>query len=159
MRSDMQRGRVDLTELAKTIAAELKRIEPERQVDFVIAEGLAVNGDKRLLELALENLLGNAWKFTGKHPRARIEFGVADQEGLPAGQAGKPVYFVRDDGAGFDMTYAEKLFGVFQRLHAMTEFPGTGVGLATVQRIVHRHGGRIWAEGAVEHGATFYFTL
>jgi PAS domain S-box-containing protein len=159
MRSDMQRGRVDLTELAKTIAAELKKIEPERQVDFVIAEGLAVNGDKRLLELALENLLGNAWKFTGKHPRARIEFGVADQEGLPAGQAGKPVYFVRDDGAGFEMAYAEKLFGAFQRLHSLTEFPGTGVGLATVQRIIHRHGGLVWAEGAVDKGATFYFTL
>jgi len=151
-RTEMRHEKVDLSSMAHTITEELRKAQPERDTTVVIAPGLIAKGDSRLLRAALENLLGNAWKFTGKKPRARIEFGVVEQEG-------KPVYFVRDDGAGFDMTYAEKLFGVFQRLHAMTEFPGTGVGLATVQRIVHRHGGRIWAEGAVEHGATFYFTL
>ncbi len=100
----------------------------------------------------MQNLLANAWKFTSKHPSARIEFGVA-------GEDGKSIYFVRDNGAGFDMKYSDKLFGVFQRLHATAEFPGTGVGLATVNRIVRRHGGSVWAEGAVEKGATFYFTL
>lgn len=158
-RGEMERGPVDLSELARGIAEELLRTHPERQADFVISKGLAVNGDKRLLRVVLENLLGNAWKFTGKKSRARIEFGVAAQEGLPAVQAGSPVYFVRDNGAGFEMAYADKLFGAFQRLHHLSDFPGTGIGLATVQRIIHRHGGRVWAEGAVEQGATFYFTF
>ncbi|MBI2875506.1 MAG: MEDS domain-containing protein [Candidatus Tectomicrobia bacterium] len=151
-RSEMRHERVDLSALVQTIASELQKAQPERQVECVIAPGLVANGDERLLRLALENLLRNAWKFTGKHPWARIEFGVTQQEGQRA-------YFVRDDGAGFEMAYADKLFGAFQRLHAVAEFPGTGIGLAIVQRIIHRHGGRVWAEGAVEQGAAFYFTL
>lgn len=151
-RIEMRREVVDLSALAQAITAELQNREPGRQAEFVIAEGMEVNGDKRLLMVVLENLLGNAWKFTEKHPRARIECGVTQVNG-------KPAYFVRDDGAGFDMAYADKLFGAFQRLHGTTEFSGTGIGLATVQRIIHRHGGRVWAEGAVEQGATFYFTL
>ena len=151
-RTEMRREVVDLSALAQAITAELQNSEPGRQVEFVIAEGMEVNGDKRLLMVVLENLLGNAWKFTEKHPRARIECGITQVNG-------KPAYFVRDDGAGFDMAYADKLFGAFQRLHGTTEFPGTGIGLATVQRIIHRHGGQVWAEGAVEQGATFYFTL
>jgi light-regulated signal transduction histidine kinase (bacteriophytochrome) len=100
----------------------------------------------------LVNLLENAWKFTSKHSSARIEFGVAND-------TGKKIYFVKDDGAGFDMAYAHKLFGAFQRLHSMSDFPGNGIGLATIQRVIHRHGGQVWAEGAIEEGATFYFTL
>ncbi|MBI3995171.1 MAG: response regulator [Nitrospirae bacterium] len=151
-RSEMRRERMDLSALARTVSAGLRKAQPERQVEFVIAQGIVVDGDSGLLRAALENLLGNAWKFTAKHPRARIEFGVMQWENETA-------YFVRDDGAGFDMTYAGKLFGAFQRLHAVSEFEGTGIGLATVQRIINRHGGRLWAEGAVEKGATFYFTL
>jgi len=151
-RAEMRHETVDLSALAHDIAGELQKTRPERQVDFVIAPGLVVNGDAQLLRAVLENLLGNAWKFTSAHPCAKIEFGIAEYEG-------KPAYFVRDDGVGFDMAYVDKLFGAFQRLHAMNEFPGTGIGLATVQRIIHRHGGHVWAEGAVEQGATFYFTL
>ena len=151
-RREMCREVVDLSALARGIAAELGQREPERQVEFVIEEGVVMHGDAGLLRVALENLLGNAWKFTARHPRARIEFGVTQQDGEAA-------YFVRDDGAGFDMVYADRLFGAFQRLHSATEFEGTGIGLATVQRIIHRHGGRVWAEGEVEQGATFYFTL
>jgi light-regulated signal transduction histidine kinase (bacteriophytochrome) len=138
--------------MARSIAEDLKRAQPERQVRFVIAEGLAVNGDPRLLHIALENLLANAWKFTTKRPSATIELGATQDNG-------RVVYFVRDDGAGFDMAYSDKLFGAFQRLHGPEEFPGTGIGLATVQRIIRRHGGRVWAEGEPEKGATFYFTL
>ena len=151
-RSEMRCETVDLSTLARTITAELQKTQPGRQVEFVITEGLNVNGDARLLRVALENLLGNAWKFTGKQPKARIEFGVTRHEE-------KPVYYVRDDGVGFDMTYVDKLFAPFQRLHSAEEFPGTGIGLATVQRIILRHGGKVWAEGAVGKGATFYFTL
>ncbi|MFN6463968.1 MAG: sensor histidine kinase [Nostoc sp. DedVER02] len=151
-RSEMRYEKVDLSALVEAIATELHKTEPERQVEFAIAPGLVANGDAHLLRIVLENLLGNAWKFTGKHERARIEFGLLQQDDTL-------VYFVRDDGTGFDMAYVEKLFGAFQRLHAMTEFEGTGIGLATVQRIIHRHGGRVWAESAVEQGATFYFTL
>ncbi|MBO3458845.1 GAF domain-containing protein [Aetokthonos hydrillicola Thurmond2011] len=152
-RSDIQLEPVDLSLLASSICNEFQHSQPERRVDFVIQAGLLAQGDIRLLRVLLVNLLNNAWKFTSKHAQARIEFGATNTE------TDIPVYFVRDDGAGFDMTYANKLFGPFQRLHGMHEFPGNGIGLATVQRIVHRHGGRVWAEGSVERGATFYFTL
>jgi signal transduction histidine kinase/DNA-binding response OmpR family regulator len=151
-RSEMEREIVDLSALACTAAAELRRTEPNRQVTFRIAAGLVAQGDGRLLRVALENLLGNAWKFTSKQSRTRIEFGVAQCRGELA-------YFIRDNGAGFNMAYADRLFGPFQRLHSTADFAGTGIGLATVQRIIHRHGGRIWAEGVVGQGATFYFTL
>jgi len=151
-RREMRREPVDLSALAREIVAELKQREPDRQVEFVIEEEVTADGDAGLLRVVLENLLGNAWKFTARHPRASIEFGVTQRDGETA-------YFVRDDGAGFDMAHADKLFGTFQRLHSAAEFEGTGIGLATVQRIIHRHGGRVWADGAVEQGATFYFTL
>lgn len=151
-RSEMKRETVDLSVLAQSIADELQETQPERQVDFVIAPGVTASGDSQLVRLLMENLLGNAWKFTGHHPQARIGFGATQSDG-------KEVFFIRDDGVGFDMTYVDKLFGVFQRLHTVDEFSGTGVGLATVQRIAHRHGGQVWAEGKVEEGATFYFTL
>ncbi len=149
---EMCRRTVDLSAHAMEIAAELHRTDPERTVEIEIAGGLIVDGDERLLHVALENLLGNAWKYTGKHERARIELGVLSTDG-------EPVYFVRDDGAGFDPAYTDRLFGAFQRMHSPSEFEGSGIGLATVQRIIHRHGGRVWGEGAVERGATFYFTL
>jgi PAS domain S-box-containing protein len=151
-RAEMHSDPVDLTALARTIAGRLRQTGPERPAKFAIQDGLTAEGDPRLLEIALSNLLENAWKFTGKRPSALIEFGR-----LPP--AGEPVFFVRDNGTGFDMAYAPKLFGAFQRLHKASEFPGTGIGLATVQRIIHRHGGRIWAEAAEDHGAAFYFTL
>jgi PAS domain S-box-containing protein len=151
-RSEMKHEKVDLSRIAKDIADGLGQSQPERDVEFVIAEGLTARGDERLLRAAMENIFSNAWKFTSLHPKGRIEFGVAQRDG-------QPVYFVKDDGAGFDMTYVEKLFGPFQRLHLPSNFPGTGIGLATVQRIIHRHGGRVWIEGAVEKGATVYFTL
>lgn len=151
-RSKMDFETVYLSGLAQAVAVELKKSEPERQVEFDIEKGLVVNGDKRLLRILLENLLGNAWKFTGNNPKTRIEFGVTQVDS-------KLAYFIRDNGAGFDMTYADKLFSAFQRLHSPSEFQGSGIGLATVQRIINRHGGQVWAEGAVEQGATFYFTL
>jgi light-regulated signal transduction histidine kinase (bacteriophytochrome) len=151
-RSEMQRQWVDLSSLAAVIATELKRLEPGRQVDFMIDPGLTAYCDPGLLRVVLENLLGNAWKFTSRHPQATIEFGMAESRGEMA-------FCVRDDGAGFNPAFAGKLFGAFQRLHKETDFPGTGIGLATVQRVIHRHGGTVWAEGAVEKGAAFYFTL
>ncbi len=152
-RAEMKREAVDLSALAGEVLSALQKSEPGRELECHIEPGLTAKGDARLLRVVLDNLLGNAWKFTGRKPRARIEFGaIRDTDGAPG-------FFVRDNGAGFDMTYADKLFGAFQRLHTLSEFPGTGVGLATVQRIVHRHGGRVWAEGALEKGATFYFTL
>ena len=152
-RSEVHRAPLDLSALAGAIAAELQQREPGRQAEWVIQGGLATEGDARLLRAVLENLLGNAWKFTAARAPALIEFGVW------AGSDGWPTYFVRDNGAGFDMAYEDKLFGAFQRLHTQAEYAGTGIGLATVQRIIHRHGGRVWAEGAPGKGATFYFTL
>ena len=151
-RSEMSRSKVDLSAMIQAVAADLQKGEPSRSVHWKVAHGLTAQGDARLLRIAFENLLGNAWKFTSKREDAVIEFGQRAQNG-------DPVFFVRDNGAGFDMTYADKLFGVFQRLHPASEFPGTGIGLATVQRIVNRHGGRIWAEAEVGKGAIFYFTL
>lgn len=152
-RSEMRSEEVNLTAAAREVVAELRGIDPGRNVEVIIAEGLAARGDPRLLRQVSENLLGNAWKYTSKQPAARIEMGACN------GKDGKPVYFVQDNGAGFDMKYADKLFEVFQRLHNATEFPGTGVGLATVQRIIRRHGGEAWAKSAVGKGATFYFTV
>lgn len=152
-RSDMSRESVDLSRLASCICADLQQAHPERQVEFAVQPGLVVRGDARLLQVLLENLLNNAWKFTSRQLHSKIEFGaIAQENGIPA-------YFVRDDGVGFDMVYVDKLFRPFQRLHGMNEFSGNGIGLATVQRIVHRHGGRVWAEGTLARGATFYFTL
>lgn len=151
-RGDIAFQEVDLSAIAESICGELAKAQPARQAEFVIAPGAVVNGDPRLLRVVLENLLNNAWKFTEKHPKARIEFGVTDCKGESA-------FFVRDDGAGFDMKYADMLFKPFQRLHSAKEFDGSGIGLATVQKIIERHGGRIWAEGEVEKGATIYFTL
>ncbi len=151
-RSELHREAVDLTVLAHAVIGRLRASQPEREVDVRIAEGLVCSGDARLLGIALDNLLGNAWKFTCKRPLARIELS-ARQEGE------RREFLVRDNGAGFDMAHARNLFGAFQRLHRADDFEGTGIGLATVQRIVHRHGGRIRAEGEVDRGATFFFTL
>lgn len=151
-RTELRREAVDLSALAQTLATELTQSEPERDVEIVIEPDVRASGDPDLLRLVLQNLLGNAWKFTSKHQRARIEFGSLSS-------SGEQVYFVRDDGAGFDMEYADKLFRPFERLHETREFEGDGVGLANVERVILRHGGRIWAEGATERGATFYFTL
>ena len=151
-RCEINIQQVNLSETAKEIADDLRGTQPERNVEIVIQEEILVNGDNRLLRIVLENLFSNAWKFTSKHSEAFIEFGVQQQND-------QIVYFIRDDGAGFDMHYAQKLFGVFQRLHAATEFTGTGIGLATVQRIIHRHCGKVWAEAEIEKGATFYFTI
>jgi signal transduction histidine kinase len=151
-RAEMRTEIVDLSATARDIVTELQQATPERRVDFTIALGLEARGDPRLLRVALENLLRNSWKYTAKQPSPQVEFGSVEANG-------QRTFMVRDNGAGFDMKYADKLFGVFQRLHSAAEFEGTGVGLATVRRIITRHGGRIWAESAVDRGATFYFTL
>ena len=152
-RGELRHDDVDLSEIARKAVLELQEGDSTgREVTFVINDGAVTMGDPNLLRAVLDNLIGSAWKFTGNHETANIEFGVTEVEG-------KPAFFVRDDGAGFDMECADNLFGAFQRLHGMAEFSGTGIGLATVQRIIHRHGGRVWAEGKVEQGATFYFTL
>ncbi len=156
-RAEMYCRDVDLSGLAQRLAADFHAREPARAVAWVITPGLRVNADARLLEVLLENLLDNAWKFTAQVATAQIEVGVLADD-APAASPSR-VYFVRDNGAGFDMAQVERLFGVFQRLHSDQEFPGTGIGLSTVKRIVQRHGGRVWAEGAPGHGATFYFTL
>jgi signal transduction histidine kinase len=153
VRAPMQAGPVDLSALAREIQQRLRESAPGRAADFMIAEGLTARGDPGLLRTALENLLSNAWKFTSRTEPARIEFGSS------VDRTGRTVYHVRDNGAGFDPRYAGKLFSPFQRLHPVTQFPGTGIGLAIVQRIIHRHGGGIWAESAPDCGAAFYFTL
>ena len=150
-RSEMKRGGVDLSTIVQGIAERLLERDPGREAAFDITEGVEAEGDVRLLTVVLENLLENAWKFTAREPRACVRFGMQPGE--------IPVYFVRDNGAGFNMAYANKLFTAFQRLHSPQEFEGTGIGLTTVQRIIHRHGGRVWAEGEVSVGATFFFTL
>ncbi len=151
-RAEINREEVDLSALAQVIVERLKREEPHRRVEVNIHAGMIADCDSNLLEAVLSNLLENAFKFTSKREDARIEFGQAELEG-------QRVFFVRDNGAGFDMAYAQKLFGAFQRMHKASEFPGTGVGLATVQRIIHRHGGRVWSEAEPGRGAVFYFTL
>jgi light-regulated signal transduction histidine kinase (bacteriophytochrome) len=151
-RSRLAMQDLDLSEIARRVVGRLRAASPERQVEVVVAAGLHGYGDSGLLTVVLENLLGNAWKFTSKSDGARIELG---SEPHAQGTA----YFVRDNGAGFDMAYASRLFGAFQRLHTAKEFEGTGIGLATVQRVIVRHGGRVWADGKVGQGATFYFTL
>ncbi|TMH75786.1 MAG: GHKL domain-containing protein [Betaproteobacteria bacterium] len=148
---ELQFERVDLSETARQLAEELKAAEPGRQIEVTVQPGLSVEGDRTLLRLVLQNLLGNAFKFSAKTPEARIEFGCRAD--------GDHAFFVRDNGAGFDMRFADRLFGAFQRLHSQSEFAGTGVGLATVQRIVRRHSGRIWAESEPGKGATFFFTM
>ncbi|HAT31252.1 MAG TPA: hypothetical protein DCW29_10495 [Janthinobacterium sp.] len=157
-RTALTRQRVDLTAIAGAIAARVREAEPGRAIDFILAEGLTAHGDPRLLEVMLTNLLENAAKFSAARSPARVELGRAHVVAPDSGRAVE-AFFVRDNGAGFDMRYAQKLFGVFQRLHKSSEFPGTGIGLATVQRIVLRHGGSVWGEAGVDTGATFYFTL
>jgi PAS domain S-box-containing protein len=151
-RGELVREKIDLTRIARQSAARLRDVNPGRQIEEIVQDGLAAEGDVRLISAVFDNLLGNAWKFTSKRATARVEVGKQTENG-------QAVFFVRDNGAGFDPTYAGKLFGAFQRLHAVSEFDGSGIGLATVQRIVRRHGGRVWAEGEVGRGATFYFTL
>ena len=151
-RGDFTREDVDLSKMAHSLVASYRVKHPERDVEFTMPDGIIVEGDYRLLHVVLDNLIGNAWKYTSKVEKARIEMGALPVEGTTA-------YFIRDNGAGFDQNYAGKLFGAFQRLHTAAEFEGTGVGLATVRRIINRHGGRVWAGGIVDRGATFYFTL
>jgi signal transduction histidine kinase len=151
-RAEMREQEVDLSGLVTLLLDRMREAEPDRAVESKVRPGVTVPADGQLLRIAVENLLQNAWKFTSRTPLARIEFGMTNV-------AGEPTYFVRDNGAGFDMAYVDRLFGPFQRLHLQSEFPGTGIGLATVQRIIHRHGGRVWAEGMPGQGATFHFTL
>ena len=143
---------INISDMVAEIGATLKCTDPERQVDLIIQQDCKVVADLNLMSIAMENILSNAWKFTSKQPDPKIEFGMKIQDNCP-------VYFVRDNGVGFDMQYASKLFGAFQRLHPIHEFPGNGIGLATVQRIIQRHGGKIWIEGRLNEGATDYFTL
>jgi light-regulated signal transduction histidine kinase (bacteriophytochrome) len=152
-RAELSFEQVQLSDLVHAAVDRLKLNEPDRAVEIEIPDGVVGRGDRRLLAVVMDNLIGNAWKFTSKRDKGRIEFGVSEQGSR------ERTYFVRDNGAGFDENYAHKLFGVFQRLHGSDEFQGTGVGLATVQRIVHRLGGRVWATGKPNQGATFFFTL
>ena len=151
-RSKLDRSDIDASALAQLVFANLHEAEPAREIECVVGPSLRVNADLGLLRIVLENLIGNAWKFTGKQAVARIEFGCILQDNVPT-------FFVRDNGAGFDQSYADRLFAPFQRLHSQSEFKGTGIGLATVSRVITRHGGKVWAEGVVDQGATFHFTL
>jgi PAS domain S-box-containing protein len=151
-RSEFHPESVDMSTMVREISEKLQQNNPIRTVDVIIREGVFVNGDPTLLKIALENLVNNAWKFTSREARPQFEFGTTVKEG-------KTACFIRDNGAGFDMAYVDKLFGAFQRLHTSLEFPGTGIGLATVRRVINRHGGQVWAEAEVGKGATFYFTL
>lgn len=151
-RRDMNRKKVNLSQMARTIADNFIKMEMERSVEFIIASDMHIQADETMMQIVMENLLGNAWKFTRKKVHARIEVGTLRQDG-------RTVYYVRDNGVGFDMAYVNKLFKAFQRLHTLQDFEGTGIGLATVARIIHRHGGQIWAEGKINHGATFYFSF
>jgi len=151
-RSEMDIIKVNLSNIAKSITDELRKSQPQRIVNIKIADSLEDWADPRLMRIVLENLLGNAWKFTGEKEPAEIEFGLIKKDKAE-------IYFVRDNGAGFDMEYEHKLFAPFQRLHNIEEYPGTGIGLAIIKRIIHRHGGKVWAEGEPDKGATFYFTL
>ena len=150
-REEIHDEEVDLSEMASTVAVELSKSTPKNHVEVVIEKGVKARGDARLLRIVMENLLGNAWKYTSKQPNPRIEFGMLKENDESI------IYYVRDNGVGFDMAYKDKLFMPFERLHPRDEYPGTGVGLATVKRIVHRHGGRVWAESGVGDGAVFYF--
>ena len=141
-----------MSDMILEITKTYKRDNPDRAVDVTIQDGVIIQGDPYLMQIAMENLMENAWKFTGKKAHPKIEFGTTVRDG-------KTACFIRDNGAGFDMAYLDKLFGAFQRLHTTDEFPGTGIGLATVKRIINRHGGQLWAEGEVGKGATFFFTL
>jgi len=151
-RRDMNRKKVNLSQMARTIADNFIKMEMERSVEFIIASDMHIQADETMMQIVMENLLGNAWKFTRKKVHARIEVGTLRQDG-------RTVYYVHDNGVGFDMAYVNKLFKAFQRLHTLQDFEGTGIGLATVARIIHRHGGQIWAEGKINHGATFYFSF
>jgi light-regulated signal transduction histidine kinase (bacteriophytochrome) len=155
-RVEMRNENVNLSSLAQAIAADLNKSCPDRQVDWVIEPDIVAKGDVRLLRTMLQNLLENAWKFSSRCDKSKIEFGILPETEL---NRNSTTYFVQDNGVGFDMRFANKLFGVFQRLHRATEYPGTGIGLATVKRIVHRHSGKVWAEAEVDNGARFYFTL
>ena len=172
-RAELRTERLDLSALAASVVADLRDRQPERKVEVTVQEGLAARGDATLVRTVLENLIGNAWKFTAQRETARIEVGALDAHdshdgrravGAPERRAsnrleGQTVYYVRDNGAGFDMAFADKLFGAFQRLHTAAEFEGSGIGLATVLRVIRRHGGWVWAKAAPNQGATFYFTL
>ncbi len=153
IKADLRREAVDLSAIAEEVAQHLRMAEPARVATFVIEPDLLAEGDPVLLRVVVTNLIGNAWKFTSKRATARIEFACVGEEN------GNPVFLVRDNGAGFDSRYAKKLFGVFQRLHRQDEFPGHGVGLATVERVISRHGGKTWAESRPDAGAKFFFTL
>jgi len=151
-RGKLERKKTDLTDLARRVVSDLRQRDRNRSVEITIRDGMIAEADPRLVRIVLENLIGNSWKFTGRAAKARIETGALRD-------GNRVTFFVRDNGVGFDMAYADKLFGEFQRLHSAKDFLGTGIGLATVRRIVARHGGRVWADGTVGKGAVFFFTL